>query len=148
MWVIVSVEKSKRLGLVIRGDAEYGLGIFISGVDKGSLSDQADLSIGDQILSVNGIDFRHITHADAVQLLRNLDKMSPIAKTSPRLYPRIINKTKSQYDLSSTFQNNFINSNRNLFQLIINKDDQAKIKYLINQYQLNEIHIDQSIQLL
>ncbi|CAF1045670.1 unnamed protein product [Rotaria sordida] len=142
--VIVSVEKSKRLGLVIRGDAEYGVGIFMSGVDKGSLSDQADLSIGDQILSVNGIDFRHITHADAVQLLRNLDKI----KTSPRLYPRIINKTKSQYDLSSTFQNNFINSNRNLFQLIINKDDQAKIKYLINQYQLNEIHIDQSIQLL
>ena len=73
---MVSVEKGKRLGLVIRGGAEYGLGIFISGVDKGSLSDQVGLSIGDQILSVNGIDFRHLTHTDAVHLLRNLDRMS------------------------------------------------------------------------
>ncbi|CAF3610261.1 unnamed protein product, partial [Rotaria sp. Silwood2] len=50
--VTVSVEKDKRLGLVIRGGAEYDLGIFISGVDKGSLSDQSGLSIGDQILSI------------------------------------------------------------------------------------------------
>ncbi|CAF3038940.1 unnamed protein product, partial [Rotaria sp. Silwood2] len=42
--VTVSVEKDKRLGLVIRGGAEYDLGIFISGVDKGSLSDESGLS--------------------------------------------------------------------------------------------------------
>ncbi|CAF4652969.1 unnamed protein product, partial [Rotaria sp. Silwood2] len=167
--VTVSVEKGKRLGLVIRGGSEYGLGIFISGVDKGSLSDQSGLSIGDQILSVNGIDFRHITHVDAVQLLRNIDKMSfhlrqinklpkpkndiknlnlKSIKTSPRLYPRIINKTKSQFDLPSTYENNIINSKINFFQLIIDKDDQIKIKYLINQYQLDQIHIDQLIKTL
>ncbi|CAF1234772.1 unnamed protein product [Rotaria sp. Silwood1] len=166
--VTVSVEKGKRLGLVIRGGAEYGLGIFISGVDKGSLSDQSGLSIGDQILSVNGIDFRHITHSDAVQLLRNIDKMSfhlrqinklpkpkddinkfnlKSIKKSDRLYPRIINKkTKSQIDLSSTYENNLINSKINFFQFIIDKNDQIKIKYLINQYQQEQIHIDQLIK--
>ena len=82
--VKVSVEKGRRLGLVIRGGAEYGLGIFISGVDRNSLSEQSGLCVGDQILSVNGIDFRHITHTDAVHLLRNSNQLS--------FHLRIINK--------------------------------------------------------
>ncbi|CAF1094360.1 unnamed protein product [Rotaria sordida] len=165
--VTVLVEKGKRLGLVIRGGAEYGLGIFISGVDKGSLSDQAGLCIGDQILSVNGIDFLHITHSDAVQLLRNIDKMSfhlrqinklPKPKdniqkinsistrTSPRIFQKKLDKNKSQYNVSSSLSNYLINSKTNFFQLIIDKDDQFKIKHLIYQYEQNQIHIDQLIK--
>lgn len=54
---------------------EYGLGIFISGIDRGSLSEQSGLKIGDQILSVNGKDFRQITHQDAVQTLREQSRL-------------------------------------------------------------------------
>ena len=74
--VTLAVEKGKRLGLVIRGGAEYGLGIFISGVDRSSLSEQMGLRLGDQILSVNGIDFRHRTHSEAVQILRRDSHLS------------------------------------------------------------------------
>ena len=76
LQVTLAVEKGKRLGLVIRGGAEYGLGIFISGVDRSSLSEQAGLRLGDQILSVNGIDFRHRTHSEAVQILRRDSHLS------------------------------------------------------------------------
>ncbi|CAF0964568.1 unnamed protein product [Rotaria magnacalcarata] len=159
--VTISVEKGKRLGLIIRGGAEYGLGIFISGVDKGSLSDQAGLSIGDQILSVNGIDFLHITHSDAVQLLRNIDKMSfhlrqinklpkpkdeikkinnKSIRTSPRVFPKIISKHKSLSDVSSS---SLINSKTNFFQQIIDTEDQLKVKHFLSQYLQEKIHIDQ-----
>ena len=66
----MEVEKGRKLGLVIRGGREYGLGIFISGIDRGSTSEQKGLSVGDQILSVNGHDFRHISHENAVEILR------------------------------------------------------------------------------
>ncbi|CAF3302745.1 unnamed protein product [Rotaria socialis] len=165
--VTISVEKGKRLGLTIRGGAEYGLGIFISGVDKASLSDQAGLSIGDQILSVNGIDFLHITHSDAVQLLRNIDKMSfhlrqinklpkpkdeikrinnKSIRTSPRVFPKIISKNKSLSDVSSSSSSSLINSKTNFFQQIIDTEDQLKVKHLLSQYLQEKIHIDQLIK--
>ena len=74
--VKISVERGRRLGLVIRGGMEYGLGIFISGIDRGSLSEQSGLSVGDQILSVNGTDFRQISHQEAVQILREHSRLT------------------------------------------------------------------------
>ncbi|CAF0916575.1 unnamed protein product [Didymodactylos carnosus] len=65
----------RRLGLSIRGGTEFGLGIFVSGIDKDSLSDQAGLRVGDQILEVNDIDFCHINHSDAVQILQTHNQM-------------------------------------------------------------------------
>lgn len=39
------IEPGQSLGLMIRGGVEYGLGIFITGVDKDSVADRAGLSV-------------------------------------------------------------------------------------------------------
>lgn len=39
------IEPGQSLGLMIRGGVEYGLGIFITGVDKESVADRAGLMV-------------------------------------------------------------------------------------------------------
>lgn len=39
------IEPGQSLGLMIRGGVEYGLGIFITGVDKDSVADRSGLSV-------------------------------------------------------------------------------------------------------
>lgn len=41
------IEPGQSLGLMIRGGVEYGLGIFITGVDKDSVADRAGLTVND-----------------------------------------------------------------------------------------------------
>nr|XP_044997445.1 whirlin isoform X2 [Jaculus jaculus] len=60
----------RSLGLTIRGGAEYGLGIYITGVDPGSEAESSGLKVGDQILEVNGRSFLSVLHDEAVKLLR------------------------------------------------------------------------------
>ncbi|XP_006865751.1 PREDICTED: whirlin isoform X1 [Chrysochloris asiatica] len=60
----------RSLGLTIRGGAEYGLGIYITGVDPGSEAENSGLKVGDQILEVNGRSFLNILHDEAVKLLK------------------------------------------------------------------------------
>ena len=43
--VNISVSDNKPLGLMIRGGNEYGLGIYITGVDRGLLADDAGLKV-------------------------------------------------------------------------------------------------------
>ncbi|XP_037652859.1 whirlin isoform X1 [Choloepus didactylus] len=61
----------RSLGLTIRGGAEYGLGIYITGVDPGSEAESSGLKVGDQILGVNGQSFLTILHDEAVKLLKS-----------------------------------------------------------------------------
>nr|XP_021505682.1 whirlin isoform X5 [Meriones unguiculatus] len=61
----------RSLGLTIRGGAEYGLGIYITGVDPGSEAESSGLKVGDQILEVNGRSFLSILHDEAVKLLKS-----------------------------------------------------------------------------
>ncbi|XP_038189027.1 whirlin isoform X2 [Arvicola amphibius] len=61
----------RSLGLTIRGGAEYGLGIYITGVDPGSEAEISGLKVGDQILEVNGRSFLSILHDEAVKLLKS-----------------------------------------------------------------------------
>ncbi|XP_006890777.1 PREDICTED: whirlin isoform X3 [Elephantulus edwardii] len=61
----------RSLGLTIRGGAEYGLGIYITGVDVGSEAESSGLKVGDQILEVNGRSFLSILHDEAVRLLKS-----------------------------------------------------------------------------
>ncbi|XP_043205685.1 uncharacterized protein LOC122372516 [Amphibalanus amphitrite] len=65
-----SLEMGESLGLTIRGGAEYGLGIFVTGVDANSPADQAGIQVGDQILDVNNQSFLDITHDEAVSILK------------------------------------------------------------------------------
>lgn len=44
------IEPGQSLGLMIRGGVEYGLGIFITGVDKDSVADRAGLMVSISLL--------------------------------------------------------------------------------------------------
>ncbi|XP_042213557.1 uncharacterized protein LOC121860463 [Homarus americanus] len=68
--VEVEVVGSESLGLMIRGGVEYGLGIFITGVDDDSAAHKAGLQVGDQILEVNAESFLAVTHDTAVNILK------------------------------------------------------------------------------
>lgn len=39
------IEPGQSLGLMIRGGVEYGLGIYVTGVDKDSVADRAGLIV-------------------------------------------------------------------------------------------------------
>ncbi|XP_030000296.1 whirlin [Sphaeramia orbicularis] len=68
--VNLNMDDGRSLGLMIRGGAEYGLGIYITGVDPGSAADAGALKVGDQILEVNGQSFVTISHDEAVHILK------------------------------------------------------------------------------
>ncbi|XP_014664433.1 PREDICTED: whirlin-like [Priapulus caudatus] len=68
--VNVVVDEGRALGLSIRGGAEYGLGIYITGIDQGSVAYDCGLKVGDQILDINNSSFQDITHAEAAKVLK------------------------------------------------------------------------------
>ncbi|KAJ0057689.1 hypothetical protein NL108_011908, partial [Boleophthalmus pectinirostris] len=65
------LDDGRSLGLMIRGGAEYALGIYITGVDQGSAAECGGLKVGDQILEVNGRSFVSIPHDEAVRVLKS-----------------------------------------------------------------------------
>ncbi|XP_059404280.1 whirlin-like isoform X2 [Carassius carassius] len=83
--VNISLDDGRSLGLMIRGGAEYALGIYITGVDRGSAAEYSGLKVGDQILEVNGSSFRSISHDEAVQILKNSRHMLMTIKDVGRL---------------------------------------------------------------
>ncbi|XP_017843140.2 whirlin isoform X3 [Drosophila busckii] len=74
------IEPGQSLGLMIRGGVEYGLGIFVTGVDNDSVADRAGLMIGDEILEVNGQSFLDVTHDEAVGQLKYHKRMSLVIR--------------------------------------------------------------------
>ena len=48
----IFVEDGVKLGLMIRGGAEYGLGIYIAGVDPGCAAEQAGLKVSWKLCTV------------------------------------------------------------------------------------------------
>ncbi|XP_004677462.1 PREDICTED: whirlin isoform X6 [Condylura cristata] len=75
----------RSLGLTIRGGAEYGLGIYITGVDPDSEAESSGLKVGDQILEVNGRSFLNILHDEAVKLLKSSQHLMLTVKDVGRL---------------------------------------------------------------
>lgn len=63
------------LGFSIRGGMEHDLGIYLSHVDSLSLAEKAGMTVGDQIVNVNGIDFRRVSHSSAVLVLKSHDNL-------------------------------------------------------------------------
>ncbi|XP_009880064.1 PREDICTED: PDZ domain-containing protein 11 [Charadrius vociferus] len=59
-----------QLGFNIRGGKASQLGIFISKVIPDSDAHRAGLQEGDQVLSVNDVDFQDIEHSKAVEILK------------------------------------------------------------------------------
>lgn len=59
------------IGFNLRGGSEYGLGLYVSGVDPGSLAEKAGFKVGDQIIEVNGKNFENLTHNEAVEFIKS-----------------------------------------------------------------------------
>lgn len=52
------MDDGRSLGLMIRGGAEYGLGIYITGVDPGSAADDGALKVGNCMVWMKNCDLR------------------------------------------------------------------------------------------
>ncbi|XP_029566506.1 whirlin-like [Salmo trutta] len=79
------LDDGRSLGLMIRGGAEYALGIYITGVDRGSAAECGGLKVGDQILEVNGCSFLGIPHDEAVRVLKSSRHLMMTVKDVGRL---------------------------------------------------------------
>ncbi|XP_072017578.1 whirlin-like [Amphiura filiformis] len=79
------VNHGQSLGLMIRGGHEFGLGIYITGVDTYSVADDAGLKVGDQILDVNNRSFLDIEHQEAVNILKSSKLMMMTVKDVGKL---------------------------------------------------------------
>ncbi|XP_062867705.1 whirlin isoform X2 [Trichomycterus rosablanca] len=79
------LDDGRSLGLMIRGGAEYALGIYITGVDGGSAAECGGLKVGDQILEVNGRSFLGIPHDEAVRVLKSSRHLMMTVKDVGRL---------------------------------------------------------------
>ncbi|XP_051955336.1 whirlin-like [Xyrauchen texanus] len=79
------LDDGRSLGLMIRGGAEYSLGIYITGVDRGSAAKCGGLKVGDQILEVNGRSFLSIPHDEAVRVLKSSHHLMMTVKDVGRL---------------------------------------------------------------
>ncbi|XP_061887535.1 whirlin isoform X2 [Entelurus aequoreus] len=94
------LDDGRSLGLMIRGGAEYTLGIYITGVDQGSAAQCGGLKscpsatpfcclphpqVGDQILEVNGQSFLNIPHDEAVRVLKSSQHLMMTVKDVGRL---------------------------------------------------------------
>ncbi|XP_069746274.1 whirlin isoform X2 [Narcine bancroftii] len=79
------LEDGKSLGLIVRGGAEYALGIYITGVDQGSVAEVTGLKVGDQIIEVNGRSFLNIPHDEAVKILKSSRHLMLTVKDVGRL---------------------------------------------------------------
>ncbi|XP_060931705.1 whirlin [Limanda limanda] len=104
------LDDGRSLGLMIRGGAEYALGIYITGVDQASAAacgglkslpappsasrsalpampfcSLPSLQVGDQILEVNGRSFLSIPHDEAVRVLKSSRHLMMTVKDVGRL---------------------------------------------------------------
>ncbi|XP_051907046.1 whirlin isoform X2 [Hippocampus zosterae] len=79
------LDDGRSLGLMIRGGAEYALGIYITGVDRGSAAECGGLKVGDQILEVNGRSFLNVPHDEAVRVLKSSRHLMMTVKDVGRL---------------------------------------------------------------
>lgn len=136
--VKMTVDRRRKLGLVIRGGKEFRLGIFISGIDRGSLSEQKGLLVGDQILSVNGIDFRHIYHQNAVEILRNSSQLT--------IHLRQMNKLPQPTLTSSSSQFNRSNFDEKFSLNISNPTEKQILQIQLEKYLKKTICLDQFLK--
>ncbi|XP_067940786.1 whirlin-like isoform X2 [Watersipora subatra] len=87
------IEKGHGLGLMIRGGSEYGLGIYITGVDHNSAAQRSGIRVGDQVLAVNDTQCVEITHRDAVKALKRSRHMMLTLKYVGKLPHAKIDRT-------------------------------------------------------
>ncbi|GAB1607263.1 PDZ domain-containing protein 11-like [Argonauta hians] len=85
---------SDQLGFNIRGGKEHHYGLFVSKVMADSEPERMGLSKGDQILSVNGINFESIEHNEAVKILKINTTIDMVVQYFPFGYDRTFDKSR------------------------------------------------------
>ncbi|XP_061692015.1 PDZ domain-containing protein 11 isoform X2 [Syngnathoides biaculeatus] len=86
--VILKKPPGAQLGFNIRGGKASQLGIFISKVVPDSDAHRAGLQEGDQVLSVNEVDFQDIEHSRAVDILKTAREILMRVRFFPYNYQR------------------------------------------------------------
>ncbi|KAM8851580.1 PDZ domain-containing protein 7-like [Synchiropus picturatus] len=78
----VTVDRSPdgRLGFSVRGGSEHGLGIFVSKVEEDCPAAQAGLSVGDQLVEMNGVSLESITMSSAVKVLTGNNRLRVLVR--------------------------------------------------------------------
>uniref|UniRef100_A0A4W3HF23 Whirlin n=1 Tax=Callorhinchus milii TaxID=7868 RepID=A0A4W3HF23_CALMI len=162
------LDDGKSLGLMIRGGAEYALGIYITGVDQGSAAEHTGLKVGDQILEVNGRSFLSIPHDEAVSILKSSHHLMMTIKDVGRLpHARtIVDETKwisgSKLSESPIFYKGLAGSQVMLSSLVsqaramldeqarhlLNESERATMSYYLDEYKDNHISIEALVMAL
>uniref|UniRef100_A0A671PNY0 Tight junction protein ZO-2-like n=1 Tax=Sinocyclocheilus anshuiensis TaxID=1608454 RepID=A0A671PNY0_9TELE len=89
--VMVSFQKGESVGLRLAGGNDVG--IFIAGVQEGSPAEEEGLSVGDQIMKVNNVDFRGIVREEAVLFLLEIPRgevVTILAQNKTKVYEDIL----------------------------------------------------------
>ncbi|KAF4091435.1 hypothetical protein AMELA_G00036870 [Ameiurus melas] len=86
--IILKKPPGAQLGFNIRGGKASQLGIFISKVVPDSDAHRAGLQEGDQVLSVNEVDFQDIEHSKAVDILKTAREIVMRVRYFPYNYQR------------------------------------------------------------
>lgn len=73
------------IGFNLRGGSEYGLGLYVSGVDRGSPAEKAGFKVGDQLMEVNGKNFENLRHREAVEFIKSQKHIMVTLKAVGRL---------------------------------------------------------------
>jgi hypothetical protein len=89
--LVINKEPGRSFGLKIRGGQEFQLGIFVVGIDPGSVCEEHGLQVGDQILSVNNQSFHNIYHHEAAAILKKESVLIMTIKSVGRI-PKILSK--------------------------------------------------------
>ncbi|XP_016100019.1 PDZ domain-containing protein 11 isoform X1 [Sinocyclocheilus anshuiensis] len=86
--IVLQKPPGAQLGFNIRGGKASQLGIFISKVVPDSDAHRAGLQEGDQVLSVNDVDFQDIEHSKAVEILKTAREILMKVRYFPYNYQR------------------------------------------------------------
>ncbi|XP_059508007.1 harmonin isoform X3 [Stegostoma tigrinum] len=79
--VFISLVGTKGMGCSISSGPTQKPGIFISNVKPGSVSAEVGLEVGDQIIEVDGVDFTHVDHREAVRVLKSSRSLTIVVLT-------------------------------------------------------------------
>ncbi|KAI1715562.1 rasGEF domain-containing protein [Ditylenchus destructor] len=74
--------RDQELAFSVLGGYEFSQGVFISEVESNSLADKNGLKRGDEILEVNGQNFKHIPLSKALDVLRESTHLSLTVKSN------------------------------------------------------------------
>ncbi|OXB79591.1 UNVERIFIED_CONTAM: hypothetical protein H355_010977 [Colinus virginianus] len=98
--VVLKKPPGAQLGFNIRGGKASQLGIFISKVIPDSDAHRAGLQEGDQVLSVNDVDFQDIEHSKAVEILKTAREITMRVRYFPYskclLVPNLITRDRKK----------------------------------------------------